>query len=327
MDTVKNRENISCAEKDYILAESLGVRLAFKAKPSVITIYFLLLSVLFILLFPSFSIAMPEGHAGGQKQIAKGLNAASSETSETVLSENKADSNTDSSKTGKSPGSSKTEGKKTKPAGKESDGFLIGTYDDPANSQEKRSFLSQLLITITNIIKYAFYLALVLGIGFAAIYGIKLLQTKYNTLSGMGNELINVLEVRYLAPGKAVCLVEVGGKVVMLGMTGNSINSLCEFKEGEGAEMLKQAADKKSEAMQPFQGILDKFTKRFTSAPARPAKTTRKRRERTSGENVDWTDDLHSTGDNIRKILEEIKGQDRKSKGSRNRRSRGDESQ
>jgi len=322
MDTVKDRESTAYAKKGHILTRNSGVRLAFKTNRSLAAVCALLLSILFALTFPIVAAAAPEGAAGEQEQFTGEASALPDETSETVQSENKTDNST-----AKSAGSSESEDKNAKPGGRENDGFLIGAYDDPGNPEEKRGFLAQLLVTITNIIKYVFYLALVLGIGFAAIYGIKLLQTKYNTLSGMGNELINVLEVRYLAPGKAVCLVEVGGKVVMLGMAGNSINSLCEFKEGEGAEMLKQAADKKSEAMQPFQGVLDKFTKRFTSAPTKSAKTTRKRRERPSSSDADWADDLYSTGENIRKILEEIKEQDKEPKSSRPRRSRGDEEQ
>ncbi len=194
--------------------------------------------------------------------------------------------------------------------------FLIGEYEDPGKPKEKGNLFVQLISTVWDIIKYIFYLALVLAVGFLAIYGIKLFTTKYNAITGGGAELINVLEVRYLAPGKAICLVEIAGKVLALGLSGNSINPLSEFTDTGQVDELKKAAAKKPEPLQPFQGVLEKFTKRFSNQPqAKTSKAVRKRRETRSSNDTEWKDDLYSTGDNIRKLLDEIKEHERKTKG------------
>ncbi|PIU27776.1 flagellar biosynthetic protein FliO [Candidatus Aquicultor secundus] len=214
-------------------------------------------------------------------------------------------------------------------ADSKSDGQLhLDSYQDPAKKKEESSPIIQVLQTIFDFIKYVFYFAVVLAVGFLAIYGVKMFTTKYNTLTGGGNELLNVLEIRYLAPGKAVCLVEIADKVLVLGLAGNNINQLSEFVEIEQVQALKQAAAKKPEALQPFQAALEKLTKRFTNATTKKSgKPVRKRREAAPQEEVHWSEELHSTGDNIRKLLEDIKEQDTKKRGSRQspKRDRGEE--
>ena len=193
--------------------------------------------------------------------------------------------------------------------------FLLGDYQDPGAPQEKKSFLVGAFETIVNIIKYIVYFALVLGVGFLAILGLKFFTTKYNSMTG-GQELIHVLDIRYLAPGKAVCLVEAAGKVLVVGLAGNNINPLAEIDDFEQIEALKNIAAAKPEPLQPFQAYLEKFSGRFSKAQKKPQTKSRRpaRREPEASVSTEnhWRDDLHSTGQNINQLLEEIKKQDSK---------------
>jgi len=206
--------------------------------------------------------------------------------------------------------------KTASPPKKESGGeFLFDTYQDPGEPQEKTSFLAGIFQTIVSAIKYIFYFALVIGVGFLAIFGIKVFTTKYNSITG-GQELIHVLDIRYLAPGKAVCLVEAAGKVLVVGLAGNNINPLAEIDDFEQVEALRNLATTKPEPLQPFQTYLEKFSGRFSKAQKKPQTKSRRpaKREPESslGTENHWRDDLHSTGQNINQLLEEIKKQDSK---------------
>lgn len=193
--------------------------------------------------------------------------------------------------------------------------FLLDDYRDPGAPQEKKSFLAGAFETIVNIIKYIVYFVLVLGVGFLAIFGLKFFTNKYNSITG-GQELIHVLDIRYLAPGKAVCLVEAAGKVLVVGLAGNNINPLAEIDDFEQIEALKNLAAAKPEPLQPFQTYLEKFSGRFSKAQKKPQTKSRRpaRREPEASVSTEnhWRDDLHSTGQNINQLLEEIKKQDSK---------------
>lgn len=201
---------------------------------------------------------------------------------------------------------------KSEPNGK----YLIPDYNDPGKPQEQQGFFSQFLGTVINTVKYIFYFAMVLVIGFLAIYGTKLATTKYSSLTGGDQGPLNILEIKYLAPGKAICLVEIAGKVLVLGLAGNNINSLSEFVEADKVEELKQAAAQKIQPLQPFQAYLERFTKRFSGPPAKhQKKTLTKNLNARLDNNTHWRDNLRSAGDNINKLLEEIKEQEKKGKG------------
>jgi flagellar biogenesis protein FliO len=189
-------------------------------------------------------------------------------------------------------------------------------YDDPGDQKKGSSFFGSLVSGITSVIGYILSIAFVLALGIFAIYGVKFFSTKYGTFTGAGNDLLNVLEVKHIAPGKAVCLVEIAGKVLILSMAGNTINHLSDITEQEKVEALKLAAEeKKTEPLQPFQIMLEKISNRYTNKKTkrgtggRPqaGETRIKRMDNTS----EWQDDLHTTGDNIRKLLEEIAERDK----------------
>lgn len=214
------------------------------------------------------------------------------------------------------------------------DKLELEDYQDPGQEQKKTSWFMGIVDSILNFIKYIFYLAVVLAVGLLAIYGVKIFTTKYNALTGGGHEILNVLEVRYMAPGKALCLVEVAGKVLVLGLAGNNINHLSDISEPEQVERIKTAVAAKPEPLQPFQGYFEKVIDRFMYAPGKSAKTSKavkvkdldapskstgasrpKRTPETT--NGSWREDLNSTGDNLRKLLEDIKEQDKKGKDRR----------
>ncbi|MHB8841688.1 MAG: FliO/MopB family protein [Candidatus Aquicultor sp.] len=287
-------------------------------------IYALLLTFLFVVCFAGFAVAEPTDQPlqASEAKVLEGQHAAGDTTdsapvlkSERAKSDKKID--TPSEDQPKKKVSAESDYKLR--ADSKSDGQLhLDSYQDPGKTKEESSPIIQVLQTIFDFIKYVFYLAIVLAVGFLAIYGVKMFTTKYNTLTGGGNDLLNILEVKYLAPGKAVCLVEIADKVLVLGLAGNNINQLSEFVEIEQVQALKQAAARKPEALQPFQAALEKLTKRFTAAPAKKSrKPVRKRREAAPQEEAHWSEELHSTGDNIRKLLEDIKEQDTKKRGSR----------
>jgi flagellar biogenesis protein FliO len=213
-------------------------------------------------------------------------------------------------------GSAKTTEKKTTAT---TEALLNLDYQGPEDQKENSSFFGNLLSGATSVIGYLLAIAFVLALGVFAIYGVKLFSTKYGTLTGGSNDLVNVLEVKYLAPGKSICLVEIAGKILVLSMTGNTINHLSDITEHEKVDFLKQAAEnKKTEPLQPFQIMLDKISNRQTKTSA---KTSRKSagnivNQRVSSYRQDesgnaWQDELHTAGDNIKKLLEEIAEQDK----------------
>jgi flagellar biogenesis protein FliO len=229
-------------------------------------------------------------------------------------------------------GSEKSVGKKTTAT---TEALLNLDYQGPEDKKESSSFFGNLLSGATSVIGYLLAIAFVLALGVFAIYGVKLFSTKYGTLTGSSNDLVNVLEIKYLAPGKSICLVEIAGKVLVLSMTGNTINHLSDITEHEKVDFLKQAAEnKKTEPLQPFQVMLEKISNRQT-------KTSTKTRRKSAGNTVNqrvsdyrqtensnaWQDELHTAGDNIKKLLEEIAEQDGSGRRSRQttRRDRGGE--
>jgi flagellar biogenesis protein FliO len=229
----------------------------------------------------------------------------------------------------------KTDGGSTKSTGKKTtattEALLNLDYQGPEDQKQDTSFFGNLLSGATSVIGYLLAIAFVLALGIFAIYGVKLFSTKYGTLTGGNNDLVNVLEVKYLAPGKSICLVEIAGKVLVLSMTGNTINHLSDITEHEKVDSLKQAAEnKKAEPLQPFQIMLDKITNR-------QMKTSRKSTENIVNQRVSsyrqaengnaWQDELHTAGDNIKKLLEEIAEQDKSGRRPRQtpRRDRGGE--
>ena len=60
------------------------------------------------------------------------------------------------------------------------------------------------------------------------------------------NELLNVLESIYIAPNRMVCLLEIGDKILVLGVTENNISFLTEINDLEIKETLQSRKDLKA---------------------------------------------------------------------------------
>jgi flagellar biogenesis protein FliO len=229
----------------------------------------------------------------------------------------------------------KTDSATGKSAGKKTtattEALLNLDYQGPEDQKQDTSFFGNLLSGATSVIGYLLAIAFVLALGIFAIYGVKLFSTKYGTLTGGSNDLVNVLEIKYLAPGKSICLVEIAGKVLVLSMTGNTINHLSDITEHEKVDSLKQAAEnKKTEPLQPFQIMLDKVANRQTKTSRKPTENIVNQRVssyRQTESNNAWQDELHTAGDNIKKLLEGIAEQDKSGRRTRQtpRRDRGGE--
>lgn len=84
-------------------------------------------------------------------------------------------------------------------------------------------------------------LAFVIGV---AYFLLQLLNKK--NLIQSKNELLNVLESIYIAPNRMVCLLEVGDKILVLGVTENNISFLTEINDLELKETLKSRKDLKA---------------------------------------------------------------------------------
>lgn len=334
MNVDKDRKGtVSALKSDGIVRAPKGLKYHF-LKPTNHIICILLLTLTFMVWTIGFAVAEPNNQPA-QNSETKVLDSqhATSDMTNTALGSKddqvKPDKKNDASQGEKTKKKVDSQSDYQLRADSKSDGQLyLDSYQDPGNKKEESSPIIQVLQTVFDFVKYIFYLAVVLAVGFLAIYGVKLFTTKYNTLTGGGNELLNILEVRYLAPGKAICLVEVADKVLVIGLAGNNINQLGEFTEIEQVQALKQAAAKKPEALQPFQAAIEKITKKFSNTAAKQSrKPARKRRETAPQEETHWSEELHSTGDNIRKLLDEIKEQDKRTRGSRRnpKRDRGEE--
>jgi|GEM_PF-3433116 len=144
----------------------------------------------------------------------------------------------------------------------EKDDFFIDEYNDPASEPKKESFLDSIIGVILTIFKYVISLAFVLALGYISIQGLKLFTSNNNSLLKNEDELIKIIELKYLAPNKALYLVTAGEKILLLGVGGNNINLLSEITEPEEVAKIKSHV-KKKDVDQTFHGHLSKFTKRF----------------------------------------------------------------
>ena len=82
--------------------------------------------------------------------------------------------------------------------------------------------------------------ALVLGLLFLIFFGFKKYVLK-NTAFGGGNKLVNVLGTWFLGPKKNICLVEVAGEVLVLGVSQENITLLSSVTSEAKVEEIKNA--------------------------------------------------------------------------------------
>jgi flagellar protein FliO/FliZ len=89
--------------------------------------------------------------------------------------------------------------------------------------------------------KMLFALAIVLGLMVGAAYFFKRI---FPGNGGCSNDhsLINVVASRYLGPRSSIMLVEVLGKIIVVGVSPNQISPLATITETEALERLKHAS-------------------------------------------------------------------------------------
>ncbi len=168
--------------------------------------------------------------------------------------------------------------------------FLLDKYKDPANVKKEKGTIATAFGSFFAVLKYIFYLALVLVLGYFAVLGIKIIMAKNNGFGGNSNDLINILEMRHLAPNKALCLVDVGERILLVGTGGANLEMISEFSDPEEVQTLRNKARTKGEVLQPFQNYLNIFTKNFLTS-----------QKKTSLDN--WKENLKTTTDSIQKKI------------------------
>lgn len=82
-------------------------------------------------------------------------------------------------------------------------------------------------------------------------------------IGGKGKRALQVIEMASLAPKKAVAVVRVADKAVMVGITDHQINLLSELSADETAELLKQKAVEVNGTA--FDDLLATATKKITA--------------------------------------------------------------
>ena len=188
-------------------------------------------------------------------------------------------------------------------------------YEDGTGAAHpgQRGVIAQLFYTVSNAINNNTALALVIAAGCLAVYGVTVFMTKHKATASGGQELLHILEIRRLAPGKAIYLVEVAGRVLVLGITGSSISLLSELVDIEGVDALKRLAAEKPNPTRLLRTSIGKLANR---PPSERDKDSGGTAEGLPGAVVEgdtqWRDDIKSTGENISKILEEIRKQDQR---------------
>ena len=86
--------------------------------------------------------------------------------------------------------------------------------------------------------KMFFALAIVLGLLLLAAYFFKRILPQ-TSAGASDNSLINVIAARYLGPKSSIMLVEVLGKVLVIGISSNQMSHLATISEAEVLERLK----------------------------------------------------------------------------------------
>ena len=109
-------------------------------------------------------------------------------------------------------------------------------------------------------LKIILLLALVIAFILGTVWLIKRFAPQFNR-RGMGSGNIKIISSTWLGPKRALFLVEVIDRVILLGMTENNINALAEFTDQQTIESLKKKINEPQSAMS-FSSILSTFLKK-----------------------------------------------------------------
>jgi flagellar protein FliO/FliZ len=119
------------------------------------------------------------------------------------------------------------------------------------------------LDVFASIIKMVAALALVLGLMIAAAYIMKKVMARAG--SGAADEgIIKIVSTRYLGPKNSIMLLEVLGRIMVVGVSNHQMSMLATISDPEALEQLREAAGR---ARRPFP-IKDVFKDRTKWAAA-----------------------------------------------------------
>ncbi|MCE1247198.1 MAG: flagellar biosynthetic protein FliO [Firmicutes bacterium] len=83
------------------------------------------------------------------------------------------------------------------------------------------------------------------------------------TMPGSRKRMINIIDKQVIAPNKQVCVVEVPGKTILIGMTDNDINMLCELDQKAVAEFKEPEEVKEAAPSSAVSYLTDVFMKKW----------------------------------------------------------------
>ncbi len=100
------------------------------------------------------------------------------------------------------------------------------------------------------IFKMIFALAMVLGLFFLALHGARKLRALQE--KACGSNLIKILATKGIAPKKYVSVIEVGGEIIVLGMSESSVSLLTRMDRSQILQDACRREDKDKNDGKPF---------------------------------------------------------------------------
>jgi len=116
-------------------------------------------------------------------------------------------------------------------------------------------------LTFWAVFKLFFMLAVVLGLIFGTVWLLKKLSPQFNRTASAN--VIKVLSISYLGPKRALILVEILDRIMLVGATECDIRLLTEFKDPEEIARLRALTGKTSPA-DAFSSALSSFFQKKT---------------------------------------------------------------
>jgi flagellar biogenesis protein FliO len=104
-----------------------------------------------------------------------------------------------------------------------------------------------------------------LAVCFLAYFLLKVFGKYLGQLPGAGTKkkMINIVDKTLVAPNKQICIVEVPGKTILIGITDNEINMLCELDDNAVTEFIEPAEVKEVAPSSAMSYLTDVFTKKW----------------------------------------------------------------
>jgi len=107
----------------------------------------------------------------------------------------------------------------------------------------KSTMIQEPVISPFSYIKVFFMLVLVVAIILFSVWLLKKVTPQFNRSSNSG--MIKILSTFWLGPKKALYLIQVAGKIMLIGVTDQSISLISEFSDPEEAHNVLTAMEEK----------------------------------------------------------------------------------